>query len=266
MRRWWRLWWDGDALCTFYRSNDGYVAIKGWQKKVFSFVEIRLKSEHAKTWRLLVILDAIWKGNRVWIYSFDRKLSALSNAVSSKVVRLIGRELFDLKARGDIFFESPCIIDRLYDKNAVSFLQVVENRLMRLKARLHFCSVLRVVFRYGCHISSYLLPGLRSRSRSQSRSRSESAILTGVGVGVGVDEIMPTPTPSGVCWREDGVCIWQVIFCWMPAPMTVSSDAQISSGNRSGVFGFFTSFLPYATRTKFNSNVHLCTYIFKEFQ
>ena len=37
------------------------------------------------------------------------KLSGLSNAVSGKVVRLIGRELFDLKARGDIFFESPCM-------------------------------------------------------------------------------------------------------------------------------------------------------------
>ena len=36
-------------------------------------------------------------------------MSALSNAVSGKVVRLAGRELFDLKARGDIFFESPCI-------------------------------------------------------------------------------------------------------------------------------------------------------------
>ena len=54
MRRWWRLWWDGDVLSTFYRSNEGYIAIKGWQNKVFSFVEIRLKSEHAKTWRLLV--------------------------------------------------------------------------------------------------------------------------------------------------------------------------------------------------------------------
>ena len=31
-------------------------------------------------------------------------MSALSNAVSGKVVRLISRELFDLKARGDIFF------------------------------------------------------------------------------------------------------------------------------------------------------------------
>ena len=47
------------------------------------------------------------------MHSFDRKLSALSNAVSGKVVRLIGRELFDLKARGDIFFESPCILDFL---------------------------------------------------------------------------------------------------------------------------------------------------------
>ena len=41
------------------------------------------------------------------IQSFERKLSALSNAVSSKVVRRIGRELFDLKARGDIFFNHP---------------------------------------------------------------------------------------------------------------------------------------------------------------
>ena len=38
---------------------------------------------------------------------FERKLSALSNALSSKVVRRIGRELFDLKTRGDIFFNHP---------------------------------------------------------------------------------------------------------------------------------------------------------------
>ena len=59
MRRWWRVWWDGDVLCTFYRSNEGYVAIKGWQNKVFSFVEIRLKSEHAKSSRLLVC--SLWR-------------------------------------------------------------------------------------------------------------------------------------------------------------------------------------------------------------
>ena len=34
------------------------------------------------------------------IHSFERTLSTLSNAVSGKVVRRIGRELFDLKARG----------------------------------------------------------------------------------------------------------------------------------------------------------------------
>ena len=42
------------------------------------------------------------------MHSFERKLSPLSNGVSGKVVQRIGRELFDLKARGDIFFESPC--------------------------------------------------------------------------------------------------------------------------------------------------------------
>ena len=81
-------------------------AIKGWQI-IFSR---STKSEHAKTWRLLVCTlwrCYIWKGNRVWIHSFERKLSALSNAVSGKVVRRIGRELFDLKARGDIFFNHP---------------------------------------------------------------------------------------------------------------------------------------------------------------
>ena len=54
--------------------------------------------------------DTIWNGNRVWTHSFERKLFALSNAVSCKVVQRIGRELFDLKARGDIFYESPCMI------------------------------------------------------------------------------------------------------------------------------------------------------------
>ena len=43
------------------------------------------------------------------MHSFERKLSPLSNGVSGKVVQRIGRELFDLKARGDIFFESPCM-------------------------------------------------------------------------------------------------------------------------------------------------------------
>ena len=43
------------------------------------------------------------------MHSFERKLFPLSNGVSGKVVQRIGRELFDLKARGDIFFESPCI-------------------------------------------------------------------------------------------------------------------------------------------------------------
>ena len=56
--------------------------------------------------------DAIWKGNRVWIHSSERKLSALSNAVSGKVVRRIGRELLDLKARGDIFLITLYITDR----------------------------------------------------------------------------------------------------------------------------------------------------------
>ena len=69
-------------------------AIKGWQI-IFSR---STKSEHAKTWRLLVC--TLWrrylKGNRVWLHSFERKLSALSNAISGKVVRRIGRELFDL--------------------------------------------------------------------------------------------------------------------------------------------------------------------------
>ena len=37
------------------------------------------------------------------MHSFERKLSPLSNDVSGKVVQRIGRELFDLKARGDIF-------------------------------------------------------------------------------------------------------------------------------------------------------------------
>ena len=38
------------------------------------------------------------------MHSFERKLSPLSNGVSDKVVQRIGRELFDLKARDDIFF------------------------------------------------------------------------------------------------------------------------------------------------------------------
>ena len=41
------------------------------------------------------------------IHLFKEKLSALSNAVSCKVVQRIGRELFDLNARGDIFMNHP---------------------------------------------------------------------------------------------------------------------------------------------------------------
>ena len=37
------------------------------------------------------------------MHSFERKLSPLSNGVYGKVVQRIGRELFDLNARGDIF-------------------------------------------------------------------------------------------------------------------------------------------------------------------
>ena len=43
------------------------------------------------------------------IHSFEKKLFALSNDVSGKVVRRIGRELFDLKARGDIVFNHPVL-------------------------------------------------------------------------------------------------------------------------------------------------------------
>ena len=46
----------------------------------------------------------------MWIHSFKRKLFALSNAVSGKVVRRSSCKLFGLKSRGDIFFESPCIL------------------------------------------------------------------------------------------------------------------------------------------------------------
>ena len=38
------------------------------------------------------------------MHSFERKLSPLSNGVPGKAVQRISRELFDLKARGDIFF------------------------------------------------------------------------------------------------------------------------------------------------------------------
>ena len=55
--------------------------------------------------------NAIGNGNRVRIHSFERKLSALSNGVSCK---RIGRELFDLKARGNIFFNHP--VDRCLDR------------------------------------------------------------------------------------------------------------------------------------------------------
>ena len=70
---------------------------------------ISTKSEHAKTddfWFEASDND-IWNGNRMWIHSFERKLSALSNAVYCKVVQRMSRELFGLKARGDIFLNHP---------------------------------------------------------------------------------------------------------------------------------------------------------------
>ena len=42
------------------------------------------------------------------MHSFERKLSALSNAVSGKVVRRISCKLFGLKARGDFFLITLC--------------------------------------------------------------------------------------------------------------------------------------------------------------
>ena len=48
------------------------------------------------------------------MHSFEGKLSALSNGLSCKVVQRIDRELFDLKARGDIFFNHPV---GLYNEN-----------------------------------------------------------------------------------------------------------------------------------------------------
>ena len=37
------------SCAQFTDHNEGYVAIKGLQNYMFSFVEICLKSEHAKT-------------------------------------------------------------------------------------------------------------------------------------------------------------------------------------------------------------------------
>ena len=70
-----------------------------------------------------------------------------------------------------------------------------------------------------------LVEGLRRPrlcSRSRSRGQSESTSLAGVGVGVGVVKVLQTPTPSGMCWREDGLRLWHIDFCWVPAPMAIS--------------------------------------------
>ena len=118
-----RQWCDRNLSCSvfvlffFFRrkcSREQSRACKGYSLKcdkgmanhIFSFDEIWTHKNLTAFW-FAPCDDAIWKGSRVWIHSFERKLCALSNAVSGKVVRRIGRELFDLKARGDIFFNHP---------------------------------------------------------------------------------------------------------------------------------------------------------------
>ena len=62
----------------------------------------------------------------------------------------------------------------------------------------YFCSTLfaphcitrcltTMYFTFVLYITTYYIPGVRSRSRSRSRSRPESSFLPGVGVGVGVE-------------------------------------------------------------------------------
>ena len=76
---------------------------KGMAKLIF-LVRRNLNTQKPDDYLSAACDDTIWNGNRMSIHSFERKLSALSNAVSCNVAQRIGRELFDLNARGDIFF------------------------------------------------------------------------------------------------------------------------------------------------------------------
>ena len=57
---------------------------------------------------------------------------------------------------------------------------------------------------------------------AESESKSESTILAGVGV----DNMLLTLPQGGMCWQEGGVCISQVDFCLVPAPMSISFNAN----------------------------------------
>ena len=96
----------GDVLCAVHRSLWRLCCDKEMTKQKCSRSSKsvwNLNTQKPDDFWFAACDDAIWKGNRVWIHSFERKLSALSNGVSGKVVQRISFKLFDLKARGDIF-------------------------------------------------------------------------------------------------------------------------------------------------------------------
>ena len=98
-----------------YQKTWRLLVCRDDKNHIFSFDEIWSR-KNLTTFGLHPFDDAIWKGNRVWIHSFERKLPALSNAVSGKVVRRIGCEVFDLKARGDIFLNHPVKMGREWNE------------------------------------------------------------------------------------------------------------------------------------------------------
>ena len=81
----------------------------GTTKHIFPFDE---KSEHAKKPTAFVLqpLTTLFEMEiECECIHSKGNLFPLSNGVSGKIVQRIGRELFDLKARGDIFLNHPCI-------------------------------------------------------------------------------------------------------------------------------------------------------------
>ena len=105
------------CFCFFFRRNysrEQSRACKGYSLKcdkgmtthIFSFDEIWTR-KNLTTFGLHPVTTLFERGTECEYIHSKGNLSALSNAVSGQVVRRIGRELFDLKARGDIFLNHP---------------------------------------------------------------------------------------------------------------------------------------------------------------
>ena len=73
------------------------------------------------------------------MHPFERKLSSLSNGVFGKVVQRTDRELFDLKARGDIFLKITLYIYSTYIVHILYTYLYVCTMTMNVCIYIHMC-------------------------------------------------------------------------------------------------------------------------------